>query len=85
MKRRVSRNRRASIRIARDTDRKGTGKSVVIRWALVGMRARHAKEAKAERLAPRITQEQTRVQEGTASATALQLGVKQTHKRAHAR
>jgi hypothetical protein len=36
----------AQMRIAGDTDRKGTGKSVVIRWAPVDMRARHALERK---------------------------------------
>jgi hypothetical protein len=43
------------------------------------------KEAKAERLAPQLTQEQVRVQERQAQRLPELEGVKQTHKRAHAR
>jgi len=49
---------------------------------------RHAltREAKAERLAPQLTQDQVRVQEREARRLPeLEGGVKQAHKRAHAR
>lgn len=43
------------------------------------------KEAKAERFAPQLTQEQVHVQERQAQRLLELEGVKQTHKRAHVR
>jgi hypothetical protein len=51
----------------------------------IAQRQALTKEAKAERLAPRLTQEQARVQERQAQRLPELEGVKQTHKRAHAR
>lgn len=51
----------------------------------IAQRQALAKEAKAERLAPQLTQDQARVQEREARRLPELEGVKQTHKRAHAR
>jgi phage/plasmid primase-like uncharacterized protein len=51
----------------------------------IAQRQALTKEAKSERLAPQLTQEQVRVQERQAQRLPELEGVKQTHKRAHAR
>jgi hypothetical protein len=51
----------------------------------IAQRQALTKEARAERLAPQLTQEQVRVQERQAQRLPELEGVKQTHKRAHAR
>jgi hypothetical protein len=51
----------------------------------IAQRQALTKEAKAERLAPQLTQEQARVQERQAERLPELEGVKQTYKRAHAR
>jgi hypothetical protein len=51
----------------------------------IAQRQALTKEAKAGRLATRLTQEQARVQERQAQRFPELEGVKQTHKRAHAR
>jgi len=51
----------------------------------IAQRQAPTNEAKGERLAPRVTQEQARVQDRQAQRLPELEGVKQTHERAHAR
>ena len=51
----------------------------------IAQRQALTKEVKAERLVPQLIQEQVRVQERQAQRLPELEGVKQTHKRAHAR